>query len=336
MSTSIKLQRIAPRQRGFTLIELLLVISIIAVLSSLALFVVRGARADAQLAATKMRASQAQAAVDQRMENYEFRRIPVRLSDYVVAGPNQRLIQNLVRNRIIADMLHVEMPGVWRWLIAPDNRWEDDTFDSIDGFDPNDEYAGVRQTPTINTVNGGIFPSLELESWLTELEAAGDLVNVTTVADPNSLINVLRARQSSVVQQREVALGAGIVFSDTSESLAWILEQTDMDGVSASESMGNRPFVTDAATGRPAIIDGFDDRFIYRLMYVDLPQDLNDPADFGEILPEDEMPPSSGRVPLADAIRYDAARPTVSGTPWNVIDIPFENIRVEIVSVNDN
>ena len=136
---------------GFTLVELLLVISIIAVLSSLALFVVRGAREDAQHAATRMRSTQAGAAVQQRMEDYEFRRIPVRLGDYV-AGSN-RVVLNLVRNRIIADMVHVEMPGVWRWVPAA-GRWEDDTVDSGDGFDPRDDYAGVRQIPTVNTVNG--------------------------------------------------------------------------------------------------------------------------------------------------------------------------------------
>ncbi|MEM7452964.1 MAG: type II secretion system protein [Planctomycetota bacterium] len=320
---------IKQERSGFTLVELLLVISVIAVLSSLALFVVRGARSDAQHAATRMRSSQAEAAVQQRMENYEFRRVPVRLNDYVAGS--SRIVLNLVRNRIIADMVHVEMPGVWRWLPAA-ARWEDDTVDSGDGFDALDDYAGVRQIPTVNSV-GGIFPSLELESWLLEMEAQGFLFNVDPAgaAIPDeALINVLRRRQSSVVTQREIALASGFVFNDTSESLTWILEQTDQDGASAAESMGNRPFVTDPLSGRAAFVDGFDDRFAFRLMYADVPQDINDPADFGQIPPGDEMPPGSGMVPLADAIGFDAGR------SWNISDIPFENIRVEIISPNEN
>ena len=126
---------------AFTLVELLLVIAIIGVLASLALAVVAGAQDEARRSATVARLGQIRAMMLDRIEDYEFRRIPVRLKDFKVGQNGDRDELQRVTNRIIADMINVEMPR---------------------------EIVGEGSNQTV-----GQFPSAKLVSWLARPEILG-------------------------------------------------------------------------------------------------------------------------------------------------------------------
>jgi len=108
------------RQRGtgFTLIELLLVITILAILSSLALVVIGGAQNDARKAATQSRISQIHAMLQLRFEDYEVRRIPLRLFDYSGGYDNSNMAYYAIdrpaaqelKRRIVVEYINTEMP----------------------------------------------------------------------------------------------------------------------------------------------------------------------------------------------------------------------------------
>ena len=93
-----------PTRPGFTLVELLFVIAIIAVLGALATGILGKARADAQVAATRSRITQIEAIMQTVMEDFEVRRIPVRLTGDPIQVRNNR-------RQIIAAMMLAEYPS---------------------------------------------------------------------------------------------------------------------------------------------------------------------------------------------------------------------------------
>lgn len=148
---------------AFTLVELLLVIAIIGVLASLALAVVAGAQDEARRSATVARLGQIRAMVLNRIEGYEFRRLPVRLKDFGVGtGQDGLLYLRRVTNRIIADMINVELPRKGSQMDQP------------------------------------AFPSKELRGWLNDPNNP----NVVGV-DVNALILDLESKRSMIVIQLE-------------------------------------------------------------------------------------------------------------------------------------
>ena len=107
------------RTIGFTLVELLLVMAIIAVLATLSLAIVNDAQFDAKANATRSRMQILDSMFKQRLENYQFLRLPINPGDYVVdfnpapgTPPNQigRLKANELRNRLIIEIINSEMP----------------------------------------------------------------------------------------------------------------------------------------------------------------------------------------------------------------------------------
>jgi prepilin-type N-terminal cleavage/methylation domain-containing protein len=101
---------LAPRRRAFTLIELLMVISIIAVLSSLAVGLLLSARDDASAARTRSIIARCQAVLNARLENYEARNMPFRYED-VLPSTTTAEKKRCYDNTII-EWLLVEMPSV--------------------------------------------------------------------------------------------------------------------------------------------------------------------------------------------------------------------------------
>ncbi len=67
--------------RGFTLVELLLVISIIAILSTLSLAMIRTAQVEARTSAAEARIAQIQTILSIYVEDMEFRKLPFSTSD---------------------------------------------------------------------------------------------------------------------------------------------------------------------------------------------------------------------------------------------------------------
>lgn len=94
------------RNAGFTLIELLIVISIIAVLSSLALVVLRDAQETSRHARSASLVEQIQTILSAKLEEYETRPLPFKVRDLSTNWNDQRRI----RQRVTLDWIRSEMP----------------------------------------------------------------------------------------------------------------------------------------------------------------------------------------------------------------------------------
>lgn len=102
---------------GFTLVELLLVVAIILALTALALGVMQSAQDDARESATINRISTIESLLQQELENYEVRRLPIRNSElltFVAANPIAGVPVNIqaknLRRRILGEIIRQEMP----------------------------------------------------------------------------------------------------------------------------------------------------------------------------------------------------------------------------------
>ena len=101
-----------PTRPGFTLVELLFVIAIIAVLGALSAGILSKARKDAQISATESRITQIEAIMQTVMEDFEVRRIPVRLTrDPLTRDPIDPIQVRNNRRQIIAAMMLAEYPS---------------------------------------------------------------------------------------------------------------------------------------------------------------------------------------------------------------------------------
>ncbi len=141
------------RSRGFTLVELLMVISMIAIMAGMALVALRGAREDARESATEARISRIVAMLKIQFEEYEFRKLPLRLDLFVTQNPKagvpfQVQIRNLKR-RIILDMINSEMPRAIEDPVGMTppffNTSEIGTFPTANPLNPTDPVTSFRQ-----------------------------------------------------------------------------------------------------------------------------------------------------------------------------------------------
>ncbi len=95
-------------RQGFTLLELLLVISAIAVLSTMALVIMRGVQEDARASRTRTIIQRCQAVLQSRLDAMETRMMPFR-ADQIEPGAN--LAQNRhLRSRTLVEWLRSELP----------------------------------------------------------------------------------------------------------------------------------------------------------------------------------------------------------------------------------
>ncbi len=89
---------------GFTLVELLMVISIIAILASLAVSVLRSAEDDARDARTETVIGNIRSVIQRRFEDYETQTLPFRVSDINWAERGE------LRKQILAEWIRGELP----------------------------------------------------------------------------------------------------------------------------------------------------------------------------------------------------------------------------------
>ena len=100
---------------AFTLVELLLVVSIIAILASLAVGVMAQAQNDAAIAATRSRMTLIEKILEIELENYEVRRSPVSFAGIggligasTLTPGNTLLHAKNLKRMIIADLIRAE------------------------------------------------------------------------------------------------------------------------------------------------------------------------------------------------------------------------------------
>lgn len=103
------------RNTGFTLVELLLVMAIIVVIATFSLGVLRSAQEESRRGATEALIGQISSVLRQRLEEYQVRKIPLRLTDYVSvdAGATSpvALVQAIreLRQMILLDIVKAEL-----------------------------------------------------------------------------------------------------------------------------------------------------------------------------------------------------------------------------------
>ena len=229
---------------AFTLVELLLVVSIIAILASLAVGVMAQAQNDAAESATRSRISVIQKILEIELENYEVRRSPIPLSSIAViaADINWPQVQNLpdgstrslaglnirnVRRMLIADLIRCEMP---------------------DG------------TETFH----GYFPSLSLKAdFLNRGVSLANINALEAIAATNQVDRWRRQNVDPFVDDYDnpSPCDPGV---DDSEILFLLLSQIDVDGEPAIESIGPRAIGDPDGDGRNDIVDGWGDPLLLR------------------------------------------------------------------------
>jgi type II secretory pathway pseudopilin PulG len=238
------------------LIELLLVISIMAVLATLAVSVIASAQEDSRVAASRARATLIQKAMEAELEDYEVRRSPIpfpaigeltaRVPESVWEGssgpgdPNFLLHAKNLKRMIIADLVRSEFP-------------------SGRGGEP---------------VRLGQFPSATLMNFLT-----GPLQIDPQFIDPNSPTSYFRrvrpANVSRWLQLRSDQNGSFAqppsdinnptedeieqLQADSSEVLYLALSQLDFDGTNMIDSLGTAAIGDTDDDGFLEIVDGFGD-----------------------------------------------------------------------------
>lgn len=135
----MSIEKLARQRSGFTLIELLMSISILAILATLAIAVLRGAEDDARAARTATVVGNVRMVIQRRMEAYETRTMPFRFADLGVSGVSDFADKNHIRKRMLAEWFRAELPTS---VIATGN------------------HGGLQRFPTEVTQLGGVAAGL--------------------------------------------------------------------------------------------------------------------------------------------------------------------------------
>ena len=259
-------------RHGFTLVELLLVISIIAILASMLVGVMAGAREDANVAATKARMRIIERVLLEQIEEYEVRRLPITLAelqDYVLANPmtppainDTTYVQakNLKR-RIIADLLNSEMPRAFvdntgTLMPNPDMGVFPSAVPSIDA--PTEYRNGFR-------------------AWLDNEYSMVPMGYTQTLGQRLSTVPsgaVLGWQQFNTTTNPPA--DPGRVVDLPSEYLYKILNNIQYQGTTAVESLGSRAVGDTDSDGHLEIVDAWGDPLEMRIFQVAVNE--NDPS----------------------------------------------------------
>lgn len=234
--------------RGFTLIELLLVISIIAVLSTMALGVMRKAQDDAREAATRARIVQIEAILAVVMEDYEVRRLPIsnrELAAYVYDNSNHMEGSQAtkvftqtkhLRRRILMDIISAEMPRPF--------------------VEPNTNPPVFKRNPDLGrfptNVPGIGTGSLGFSDWLDA--AYPGLAKRLSDLVPAKVLSFRRLDDPE--------------FNLPGEYLYAILERIDVDGTPATESLGNSAIGNSDDDRFPEIVDAWGEPMQLRIWQI--------------------------------------------------------------------
>lgn len=228
----MKIQIHKIQKTGFTLLELLLVMAVIAVLSTMAVGVMASAQEDSRVAATRSRVRIITSLLEQELEDYEVRRLPVgqqwldsvwqthfsrapgfpaRSANY---DPRKRALyrRNLAR-RLRMDLIRNELPN---------NR------------------------AAVQTAAGALFPS---QSFATNFR--NRYSNLTTPEADASLRQLQRGISSKAVAWRNFP------GDRPAEFLYAILSRIDYHGSTGLDAIGNQAIGDSDGDGVLEIVDGW-------------------------------------------------------------------------------
>lgn len=257
------------RPSGFTLTELLLVITIMAVMATMTLGVMRGATEDAKEAATRSRIRQIEAMLQIELENYEVRRLPVSiatLKGYAGTGSSGQLkrVRDLKR-QMLADIIKAEMPQAFQI-----------------------RNAGPPETfPYVNNPDLSSFPTNQTYPLKDEAGPGfGDWLDTNYSGLRGALASVRPAGA-----QHFAKFSGDAKFDLPGEYLYEILSRIDHDGVSGVESLGTPAIADSDADDYPEVVDAWDQPLELRVLQVDVDAGGNDlPVDWTNRDPVTLMP----------------------------------------------
>lgn len=260
---------------AFTLVELLLVIAIILVLTTLALGVMQSAQDDARESATLNRISTIESLLQQELENYEVRRMPIsngELLAYVneagnggtAAGAPVIVRAKNLRRRILAEIIRAEMPTFVETTPGVFGR-------NLDlGVFPSANHVPLTAVAPFNTTFG---------DWL-----ATNYPNAPTsgpYAGYPTLATLLTQRTPSRVNYWAQYNFAGTTLLEPGEYLYKILELIDIDGSSGIEMVGPNAIGDNDGDGHLEILDAWG-----RSMQLRVVQVSTDFGDAGQLTDE--------------------------------------------------
>lgn len=229
------------RRGGFTIVELLLVIAIIGVMSSMALVVMKNAQEEAKQAATIARIGQIESLLQLQIEDYEVRRLPIRVNElagYVVANPIAGLkplvqLRNLKR-RIMADIINAEMPR---------------PFLNVSNYFVNNPDLG--RFPTEQAPFGAVAPyDLGFRDWLD-----ANYPNPAVSGGPTLSTLLASVRPAGVFSWARHSGDAS--FDLPGEYLYGILQRMDIDGIAATDQLGDSYVGDSDEDGNLEIVDAW-------------------------------------------------------------------------------
>ncbi len=232
------------KNQGFTLIELLLVVSIIAIMASLAVGVMGEAQNDAAVAATRSRINIIQQILESELEDYEVRRspVPAGLANSIAAAlaPGAGLVHTRnIRRMILADLIRAELP---------------------DGSRSGDEVIGRFPTDTLFAY----FESLGIDR-ATVLATPGMPIRLFAgVDDFGSTLPAVdrwsrwQARTGwGITPDSNVNDGVDEEAADRSELLYTLLTGIDTDGTSAIDLLGGSAVGDTDGDEIPEVVDAW-------------------------------------------------------------------------------
>ena len=239
---------------GFTLIELLLVVSMIAVLSTLAVGVMGSAVEDSRAAATRSRARIITSILEQELEDFEVRPLPVGLSQI------QLVVQS---NYGGVGFFDVDNDGLAdKPLLLARNLGRRVKMDMIRCELPNNPADLVTSAPA-----GFYFPS---QRFLNEFNSRYTNDNALFV-DPNAptirtnfLNSLYRYAPSGALSWQ------GFGGDLPAEFLYEILSRINVDGAAALDAVGNQAIGDSDGDGLLEIVDGWGDpiEFVIQQKYL--------------------------------------------------------------------
>ena len=292
MKTS-SLKNLATRNAsgGFTLIELLLVMAVLAVLSTLAVGVMASAQNDARAAATRSRVRIITSILEQEIEDYEVRRLPVDLQAIALvafwqygtdADYNTRVLlyQRNLSRRLRMDLIRNEMPNSSFDLFS----------NSANGFYPSETFVQAFDNRYLEgSPSGGRLTQLQRDGFLGELRR---FAPANAIAWQNFTGDL------------------------PSEFLYEILSRIDYNGASALDAIGSQAVGDSDGDGLLEIVDGWDEPMEFVIQQKYLIERLDDVTgllseQWGENTPG--TPFANTSFPLAEFTDLGRSLPNVAG-----------------------